>query len=272
MTDPIDHTQELDELAAALEGAERTRRPIDQVSAGRPWLGPVEAYGIQERLVAARIAQGETLVGWKVGLTSVAMQQQLGVDQPDYGAILSGWVVADGAVLPIGRLHRAPCRGGDLLPPGASAARPGRHRRGRAGRHGVGLPRARDHRFAHPRLAADARGHHRGHGQLGAHRGRRGRACPSTGLDLRAVTVDMTRTARRSRRGVGAACLGDPAAAVAWAANTLGALGVTLEAGQIVMPGAFTPRPRSWPVSTFRGDRFAGLGSVGIRFCDRDAA
>ncbi|MEZ4595517.1 MAG: hypothetical protein R3C32_01070 [Chloroflexota bacterium] len=49
-----------------------------------------------------RRAAGETLEGWKVGLTAKAMQEQLGVDQPDYGAILSGWVVADGATLPLG--------------------------------------------------------------------------------------------------------------------------------------------------------------------------
>jgi 2-oxo-3-hexenedioate decarboxylase/2-keto-4-pentenoate hydratase len=88
---------------------------------------------------------------------------------------------------------------------------------------------------------------------------------PPRDLDLRAVTVDLARDGETVASGVGAACLGDPAAAVAWAANTLGALGVTLEAGHIVMPGALHAAAPVVAGSTFRAT-FAGLGSVSIRF------
>ena len=77
-----------DAVAAQLDGAWRDRRPIPQISATHPALDVTDAYAIQQRVVAARIGAGETIVGWKLGLTSRAMQQQLGVDQPDYGPIL----------------------------------------------------------------------------------------------------------------------------------------------------------------------------------------
>ena len=65
--------------------------------------------------------------------------------------------------------------------------------------------------------------------------------------------------------GAGAAALGDPSAAVAWAANTLGPLGVTMEAGQIVMTGPCTRRSRCAPETSFTA-RFDRLGSVTVRF------
>ena len=264
MTETVDHTLELDELAAALEGAERTRRPIDQLSAGRPWLGPVQAYGIQERLVAARISQGETLLGWKVGLTSAAMQQQLGVDQPDYGAILSDWVVADGSELPVDafiaprveaeicfRLAR-PLRG-----PGVTVADVLAATESVSPALEIIDSRIRDWKLTLVDTIADM-----------ASSARivvsEERVSPRD-LDLRAVTVDMTREGETVASGIGAACLGDPAAAVAWAANTLGALGVTLQAGHIVMPGALHAAAPVVAGSTFTAT-FVGLGSVSIRF------
>ena len=83
----------------ALFEAERRRlaiRPLAET------LGPVDsamAYAIQQRVVARRVAAGESIVGWKVGLTSAAMQPQLGVDQPDYAPILSGQLIASGSTV-----------------------------------------------------------------------------------------------------------------------------------------------------------------------------
>jgi 2-keto-4-pentenoate hydratase len=264
MTESIDRTRELDDLAAALEGAERTRRPIDQVSAGRSWLGPVEAYGIQERLVAARIAQGETLVGWKVGLTSLAMQQMLGVDQPDYGAILSGWVVPDASDLPVDAFIAARVEAEICFRLERSLRGPGVTVADVLAATGSVSPaleiidsRIRDWKLKLVDTIADMASSAR----IVVSEER----VPIDSLDLRAVTVEMTRDGEVVAEGVGAACLGDPAAAVAWAANTLGVLGVTLEAGQIVMPGALHAAAPVVAGSTFEA-RFSGMGSVSIRF------
>ena len=77
----------LDGIATDLAAAWRDRRPIAQLSATHPSLTPVDAYAIQQRLVAGHLSDGARIVGWKIGLTSLAMQRQLGVDQPDYGPI-----------------------------------------------------------------------------------------------------------------------------------------------------------------------------------------
>src|SRR5699024_1746139 len=70
--------------------------PLTQAYSG----GTVDdAYRIQRKNIDARRAAGETIIGRKIGLTSVAMQRQLGVDQPDYGAITDALEVANGAAL-----------------------------------------------------------------------------------------------------------------------------------------------------------------------------
>ncbi|RDI34054.1 2-keto-4-pentenoate hydratase/2-oxopent-4-enoate/cis-2-oxohex-4-enoate hydratase [Rhodococcus sp. AG1013] len=80
-------------LAAELAEAERTRRPIAQPTSSHPDLTVADAYEIQRRNIARRVEAGERVVGRKIGLTSLAMQRQLGVDQPDFGAILDTMVV-----------------------------------------------------------------------------------------------------------------------------------------------------------------------------------
>jgi 2-keto-4-pentenoate hydratase len=88
---------------------------------------------------------------------------------------------------------------------------------------------------------------------------------PLDGLDLRDERVVLEHNGEPASEGLGSAVLGDPVGAVAWAANTLGPLGVTLEAGHLVMTGAMHA---SVPVN--QGDvivaRFDRLGSVGVRF------
>ena len=74
-------------LAAALREAESSAVGIQPLTERHPALTLDEAYAIQRAGIQRRIAAGERIVGRKIGLTSVAIQQQLGVDQPDYGAI-----------------------------------------------------------------------------------------------------------------------------------------------------------------------------------------
>ncbi|MBX3031235.1 MAG: 2-keto-4-pentenoate hydratase [Chloroflexi bacterium] len=263
MTTP-QRTAELDRLADGLRIAERTRIPIDQITAGRPWLTPVDAYAIQERLVRPRLAAGETLEGWKIGLTAKAMQEQLGVDQPDYGAILSGWVVPDGATLALDaliaprveaeicfRLAR-PLRGPGITVDDVLAATAGV-----SAAIEVIDSRIRDWKLTLVDTIADMASSAR---IVVAET-----SVPVEGIDLRAVGVTVLRDGEPVATGVGAACLGDPAAAVAWAANTLGALGVTLEAGHIVMPGALHASVPVTGTSRFEA-RFEGIGSVTIGF------
>jgi 2-oxo-3-hexenedioate decarboxylase/2-keto-4-pentenoate hydratase len=263
MTTP-QRAAELDRLADGLRIAERTRVPVEQVSSGRPWLTPADAYAIQERLVRPRLSAGETLEGWKVGLTAKAMQQQLGVDQPDYGAILSGWVVPDGATLRLDaliaprveaevcfRLAR-PLRGPGVTIEDVLAATSGV-----SAAIEVIDSRIRDWKLTLVDTIADM--------ASSARVVVADASVDPTALDLTALTVELLRDGEVVSTGVGAACLGHPAAAVAWAANTLGALGVTLEAGHIVMPGALHASVPVTGTSRFEA-RFAGIGSVVVGF------
>src|SRR6202011_1750009 len=75
-------------LAADLAQAERSRQPIAPLTAGHPEIDVVDAYEIQLINIRQRVAEGARVVGHKVGLSSLAMQQMMGVDEPDYGHLL----------------------------------------------------------------------------------------------------------------------------------------------------------------------------------------
>jgi 2-oxopent-4-enoate hydratase len=254
----------VEQYADALLAAERDRVPIPPLTDGWPAISPVDAYAIQERIVAAHMAAGETIVGWKVGLTSKAMQDQLGVDQPDYAPILSGWFPPEGEPIPFDALIAArgeaeiafelsrPLRG-----PGVTAADVLAATRGVRPAIEVIDSRIEAWKIRLPDTVAD---------MASTARVVVGEPLTSVAdVDLKAVEVAFERNGEVVARGVGSAVLGDPAAAVAWAANTLGALGVTLEAGHIVMPGAMHASVPAARGDTFKAT-FEGLGSVEVRF------
>src|SRR6266704_1847164 len=93
--DPI-----IEESANALHRAERSRVPIAPISERYPSLAPVQSYAIQSAWLELLRAEGAQVVGHKIGLTSTAMQEQLGVNEPDYGFILDTMVVPSGSTLP----------------------------------------------------------------------------------------------------------------------------------------------------------------------------
>lgn len=252
------------QLADALLQAERTRVPIDQPSVAHPGMDLGDAYRIQQATLAARLSAGETVVGWKVGLTSKAMQQQLGVSEPDYAAVPSGWLVEDGAEIAradliaprveaeIGFLLKAPLRG-----PGVTVADVLAATEAVTACIEVIDSRVRDWRIALPDTVADLASSARV--VVGRTR------IPVDGLDLRLVGAVLEQNGEVAATGAGAAVLGHPAAGVAWAANTLGPLGVTMEPGHVVIPGAVhgSVPARAGDVFTATFDR---IGSVTVRF------
>lgn len=255
---------EVEQVGDALLAAERERVPISPLTDRWPAITALDAYAIQERIVAARLAAGETIVGWKVGLTSKAMQDQLGVDQPDYAPILSGWsppegepIPFDALIAPRGEAEIAFELSRPLRGPGVTAADVLAATRGVRPAIEVIDSRIEAWKIRLPDTIADM-----------ASSARVVVGEPLTqvaGIDLRTVGVAFERNGEVVARGIGSAVLGDPAAAVAWAANTLGALGVTLEAGHIVMPGAMHASVPAALGDTFRAT-FDLLGSVEVRF------
>lgn len=249
--------------ARALYEARANRVPIAPLTDDDPSMGMAEGYAVQRELVSLLLADGDRVVGYKAGLTSVPMQRQFGVDTPDYGPVLASTVHGDGDRVP---------RGGFIAPrvEAEIVFRLGSGLRG----PGVGLDQARaavaevmagleivDSRIVDWRIRlADTIADLASNGAvvLGT------RAVPLAEVDPRLVGMVFSRNGEVVATGAGAAALGDPVAVVAWLANTLGGHGVALEPGQLIMTGALHA---AVPMSA--GDRFLAefdrLGTVEVQ-------
>ncbi len=86
-------------LADVLATARKTRRPIAPITKTHPGFTVEEAYAVQEVTTGRRLAAGERIVGHKIGLTSPAVQAQLGVSEPDFGMLFDVDRVPDGGAL-----------------------------------------------------------------------------------------------------------------------------------------------------------------------------
>jgi len=252
------------EWAARLAEARRLRRPVDPLAEAWPSCGRDEAYAVQRAGIAARVAAGARVVGHKVGLTSKAMQEMLGIGEPDFGVLLDDMAVDDGGavdasafIAPRAEIELAfrldaPLRGPGVTPRDVLAA--------------TGLVYAAieiiDSRIVDWRIGlVDTVADNASSGAFVlASAGQHPR-----GLDLPALSGVLRHSGAPVEYGDGAAVLGDPAAAVAWLANTLGARGGGLSAGDVVLSGACTRA-----VGVVAGDEvsgeFDGLGAVSVRF------
>jgi 2-keto-4-pentenoate hydratase len=253
-----------DELAADLAQAERSREPIRPLAAAHPEIDVVDAYEIQLINIRQRVAEGARVVGHKVGLSSLAMQQMMGVDEPDYGHLLDemqvfedtpvkaakylyprvevevGFILADD-------LAGAGCTEDDVLK--ATAAL-------------VPAIELIDTRITDWKIAlcdtiadnASSAGF-----VLGAAR------VPPTDVEITGIEAVLTRNGGVVARGRSDAVLGNPVVAVAWLARKVQSFGVRLRAGDIVLPGSCTRAIDARPGDHFVAD-FAGLGSVRLSF------
>ena len=94
---------DIENAAEALHAAESTGRQIGILSLRHPGLDMDDAYAIQAALVRRRLAAGRTMIGWKIGLTSKAMQYALNIDIPDSGMLFDDMLFENGATVPAGR-------------------------------------------------------------------------------------------------------------------------------------------------------------------------
>jgi 2-oxo-hept-3-ene-1,7-dioate hydratase len=91
------------QAAQDLFRAEKTQEQIGLLTIANPEMGMDEAYAVQKTLVALKIADGRRVVGWKIGLTSKAMQYALNINIPDSGILFDDMHFADGSTVPKGR-------------------------------------------------------------------------------------------------------------------------------------------------------------------------
>ena len=252
------------DLAAELWDADRTAVPIPPLTERHPELVLADAYAIQTINITRRTEAGQRVIGRKVGLTSRPMQEMLGVDEPDFGVLTDEMLVEDGDAIDLGRLVQprveaeiAFVMGEDLTGPGVTTARALTAIAGALPSIEVVDSRVADWKIKLVDTVAD----NASSGLLVTG----GRVRPVADLDLRTLGVVVSRNGQIIDTGAGAAALGNPARCVAWLANTLGAFGDGLKAGDVVLPGAVHRMVPVAPGDVFRAE-FAHLGPVVARF------
>lgn len=256
--------EDRESAAKALLEANRTRVPIPPLSETWPDFTLEDAYEIQLLTVRQWVEEGRVIRGHKVGLSSPAMQRQVGVNQPDYGHLFADQFYLENMPIPLTEhiqprvepeiafvLKRTLAGPGVTVPEAIAAV-------------DYVLPSLEvvDSRVADWRIGiVDTIADNASGG--GVVLGSRPRALGD--LDLRLVGCTMVKNGKIVGTGAGGAVLGSPLNALVWLANTLGAFDVPLEAGNVILPGSVTRA-----VDIAPGDRvtatFGGLGSVTALF------
>jgi len=251
-------------VALELLSAERDRATLDALTDRFPDITTRQAYDIQLSAVKKRLESGRRIVGKKIGLTSVAMQQMLGVGEADYGHLFDDMVVGNGQPIPTSRLIQPKCEGEiafllkkDLLGPGVTVAQVLDATEGVIPALEIVDSRVRDWKIKIQDTVADNASS--GLVVLGD------KLTPVPGLDLRLIGMVLEKNGAVIGTGAGAAVLGHPAASVAWLANKLHEFEVVLRAGELILSGALTAAPPVVAGDFFRAD-FDRLGSVSARF------
>ena len=261
---------ELAQLARQLSSAYVTKVPVAPPIANFPDLSVSDAYQVQLNQINARLEDGQTIRGYKVGLTSKAMQDQLGVSQPDFGHLLSDMFFDDEAVIAAANYLQPKIEPEIAFVMGAPLGGPGVDAKQAEAAIGFVVPALEliDSRVANWQITiADTICDNAS--SAGVILGRQRTALADVDLAEVAAQLfvgqDGVLPDQPTACGMGADVLGSPVNALVWLANTLGARGVSFLPGDVIMPGSLTP---SFPVhvGTTATAEFSGLGSVSAVF------
>ena len=229
-----------------------------------------DAYAVQSALMAAKLAEGRRVIGWKIGLTSKAMQDALKIDIPDSGVLFDDMAFDDGATIPAGRfiqprieaeiafVMKAPLGGADVTRAAVLAATGSvapaleildtRILRAdpATGQTRVITDTISDNAANAGIVLGDARHH-------------------PEAVDLRWVGAVVSRNDEVEETGLGAGVLNDPVEGIVWLARRMEQYGQRIEAGQVILSGSFI-RPVECPSGSRIHADFGGFGSVDLRF------
>lgn len=261
---------QIEAAALSLNEAEQTRRQTALMSLRFPGMTMDDAYAIQSAWVQRKRAAGRKVIGWKIGLTSKAMQYALNIDTPDSGVLLDDMSFDDGSTVPKDRfiqprveaeiafVMKAALKGPnvtifdvlnatDYITPALEILDTRVLRID---------PETKKARIIVDTIADNA-------ANAGIVIG--GRAMRPDQVDLRWIGAIVSRNGVVEETGLGAGVLNQPARGVAWLANRLAAYGDHIEAGQIVLAGSFIR-----PIEARHGDTLVGdygpLGTVSCHF------
>ncbi len=259
----------IDALGDELHAAWQARRTVAPPRLRQPGMSIADAYRIQQRFVARRVAAGEHIIGRKIGVTSRPVQELLGVDQPDFGMLTSAMALPDGGLVDLAGLIQPRAEAElafvlreDLTGPGVTAMDVIRATDYVCPCFEIVDSRIRDWDIRIEDTIADNASC--GVFVLGEARGDPRR------LDINLAGMVLDRNGELVCTGVGAAVGGGPANAVAWLANTLGTLEIPFRAGEVILSGSQTAL-----VEVQAGDELVctvgGLGRCSVRFAGQCA-
>ena len=249
------------ELYEALRGQSAVRPLTDR----HEDLDLEAAYAISRHLLERRLADGETVIGKKIGVTSRAVQTMLNVHQPDFGFLTDAMVFSSGDELPIGALLIQPRAEGEiafmlkreLMGPGVTSADVAAATEGVMPCFEIVDSRIADWKIRIQDTVADNASC--GLFVLGD------ALVPPDRVDLTTCGMVLEKNGEIVATGAGAAALNSPLNAVAWLANTLGAFGIGLSAGEVILSGSLAAL-----IPVLPGDsmsmRIGGIGGASVRF------
>jgi len=253
-------TQLGDELYAALTAC----KTVSPLSSRGFDITIEDAYHIQQRMLARRIEAGEKVIGKKIGVTSKAVMNMLGVHQPDFGYLLDGMVYNEGESIPMDTLIQPKAEGEiafllkkDLVGPGVTAADVLAATEGVMACFEIVDSRITDWKIGIQDTVADNASC--GVFVLGD------KVVDPKSVDLSLCGMVLEKNGEIVVTGAGAATLASPVNAMVWLANTLGKLGIALKAGDVVLSGALGAM-----VPVKAGDSLrvtiGGIGGCSVRF------
>ena len=258
-------TKLIEKIARQLIQAEETGQPMDPINEKYPDMTYDDAYKIQLKTIQLKEKKGAVVVGRKIGLTSKAMQELIGLDEPDFGIIVDNKVFSEGEVIStknmimprieaeIGFLLKEDLKGPGITVIDVLAATQGV----------MPLLEVKDTRIKNLKpTIKDAIADNATSGIviLG------GKLTPLTAdMDLRLIGMIFEKNGQIVSTAAGAAALGNPAEPVAWLANKLSSYGIVLKKGEFVMSGGLSRAEEVKPGSFFKAT-FDRLGSVSAVF------
>lgn len=228
------------------------------------------AYAVSSLNVARRIEGGSARIGRKIGLTSLAVQKQLGVGTPDFGSLLHDMVVPAGGSVPAGVLIQPKVEAevafllsADLDGALEDAAEVRAAVAGAMAALEIVDSRIADWDITYVDTVAD-------NASCGLY-AVSDRVVPLADVEPVDVRMAMTLNGAPASEGSGAACLGDPLLALLWLARTVRDLGDPLRAGELVLSGALGPMAVVRPGDVVEAS-ITGLGSITVSFSEEEAA
>jgi len=262
--------QTIETLARRLNEAERTKSQLRMFTADYPDLAIEDAYAIQRAWTALQIKQGRIIRGHKIGLTSKAMQNAVGIAEPDYGVLFEDMFYGDAGEIPFSRFHaprievelafvlKTALKGPrcsifdvlnatDYVTPALEILETRMHRV--------------DPETKATRKVTDTISDNAANAALVLG----GRPFKPHDVDLRWIGALLFRNGQIEETGVAAGVLNHPANGVAWLANRLAPHGEQLAAGEVVLAGSFTRPVDIRKDDTFHAD-YGKFGSISCQF------